>query len=82
MFAKIEQAIEDLRNGKIVIVADDENRENEGDLVCAAEHVTPEIVDFMLKQARGVLCVPMTADIADRLQQRRAVRRKRLGRRP
>ena len=52
----IEEAIEDFRQGKIVIVVDDEDRENEGDFIIAAEKVTPEIVNFMLKNGRGVLC--------------------------
>ena len=56
----IEEAIEDFRDGKFVIVVDDEDRENEGDLVCAAEKITPEMVNFMLKYARGVLCAPIT----------------------
>ena len=56
----IEEALEDFREGKIVIVVDDEDRENEGDLIVAAEKITPEQVNFMLKNARGVLCVPIT----------------------
>ncbi len=56
----IEEAIEDFRKGKMVIVVDDEDRENEGDLIVAAEKITPEQVNFMLKNARGVLCVPLT----------------------
>lgn len=56
----IEEAIEDFRQGKMVIVVDDEDRENEGDLIVAAEKITPEQVNFMLKNARGVLCVPIT----------------------
>lgn len=56
----IEEAIEDFRNGKFLIVVDDEDRENEGDLIIAAEKITPEDVNFMLKNARGVLCVPIT----------------------
>lgn len=56
----IEEAIEDFREGKMVIVVDDEDRENEGDLIVAAEKITPEQVNFMLKNARGVLCVPLT----------------------
>ena len=51
----IEEALEDFREGKFVIVVDDEDRENEGDLICAAEKITPEMVNFMLKNARGVL---------------------------
>lgn len=58
---KIEDAIADIREGKFVIVVDDENRENEGDLIIAAEKITPEKVNFMLTQARGVLCVPITS---------------------
>ncbi len=58
----IEQAIEDIRQGKMVIVVDDEDRENEGDLVMAAENVTTEKVNFMIKKARGLVCVPMTEE--------------------
>ena len=54
----IEDALKDFREGKFVIVVDDEDRENEGDLIMAAEMITPEKVNFMLKNARGVLCVP------------------------
>ena len=57
---RIEDALEDFRQGKSVMVVDDEDRENEGDLIIAAEKITPEDVNFMLKNARGVLCVPMT----------------------
>ena len=56
----IEEALEDFRNGKFVIVVDDEDRENEGDLIIAAEKITPDDVNFMLKNARGVLCAPIT----------------------
>ena len=56
----IEEALEDFREGKFVIVVDDEDRENEGDLICAAEKITPEMVNFMLKNARGLLCAPVT----------------------
>lgn len=58
----IDEALEDLRNGKIIIVVDDENRENEGDFVAAAEKVTPEMVNFMAKYGRGLICTPLTAD--------------------
>ena len=58
----IEEAVEDFREGKFVIVVDDEDRENEGDLIIAAEMITPEKVNFMLKNARGVLCAPITID--------------------
>ena len=57
---KIEEAIEDFKQGKFIIVVDDEDRENEGDLIISAEKITPEDVNFMLKNARGVLCVPIT----------------------
>lgn len=56
----IEEAIEDFRNGKFVVVVDDEDRENEGDLIMAAEMVTPEHVNFMVTHARGELCAPLT----------------------
>lgn len=59
---RIEDAIEDFRNGKFIIVVDDEDRENEGDLIIAAEKITPEDVNFMLKNARGVLCAPITIE--------------------
>lgn len=57
-----EQAIEDIRQGRMVIVVDDENRENEGDFILAASHCTPEKVNFLLKHARGMICVPMTRE--------------------
>ncbi len=66
-FGTIEQAIEDLRNGKLVIVADDEDRENEGDLVCAAELVTPEMVNFMTLHGRGLICLALTGERCDQL---------------
>ena len=56
----IEEAIADFKAGKMLIVVDDEDRENEGDIIVAAEKITPEQVNFMLKNARGVLCVPLT----------------------
>jgi 3,4-dihydroxy 2-butanone 4-phosphate synthase/GTP cyclohydrolase II len=58
----IADAIEDIRQGKMIIVADDENRENEGDLICASEAITPEIVNFMIREARGLMCVSLTND--------------------
>jgi 3,4-dihydroxy 2-butanone 4-phosphate synthase/GTP cyclohydrolase II len=60
-FGTIEQAVADLRAGKFIVVADDEDRENEGDLVCAAEHVTPEMVNFMLA-AKGMICLALTPE--------------------
>ncbi|MFL2620956.1 MAG: 3,4-dihydroxy-2-butanone-4-phosphate synthase [Flavobacteriaceae bacterium] len=56
----IEEAIEDIKNGKVVIVVDDENRENEGDFIAAAETVTPEIINFMATHGRGLICAPLT----------------------
>jgi 3,4-dihydroxy 2-butanone 4-phosphate synthase/GTP cyclohydrolase II len=69
-FDSIEAAIADIRDGKMVIVADDEDRENEGDLVCAASAVTPEIINFMAREGRGLICLAMTAERADELELR------------
>ena len=69
----IEEAIEDFRKGEIVIVVDDEERENEGDMIVAAELITPEKVNFMLKHARGVLCAPITISRCDELDLPRQV---------
>ena len=66
-FHMIEEAIEDFRNGKIVIVVDDEDRENEGDFVLAAEKVTPEAINFFVTEGRGVVCTPLTAERAKEL---------------
>lgn len=63
----IEQAIKDIKAGRMVILSDDEDRENEGDLTMAAEAVTPEAINFMAKYGRGLICLPMTGDMADRL---------------
>jgi len=67
-FAGVEEALDDLRAGRIVVILDDEDRENEGDLACAAEFVTPEIVNFMATHGRGLICLPMTAERLDSLQ--------------
>lgn len=67
MFNTIAEVLEDLRKGKMIIVMDDEGRENEGDLLCAAQHITPEIINFMAKEARGLVCVPMEATRLDEL---------------
>lgn len=64
----IEEAIADFREGKMIIVVDDEDRENEGDIIVAAEKITPEQVNFMLKNARGVLCAPITIERCEELQ--------------
>jgi len=61
-FASVEEAIEEVREGRFIIILDDENRENEGDLMMAAEHVTPESVNFLVTHARGLVCMPMTAE--------------------
>ena len=58
MLARIEDALEDLRQGRFIIIVDDENRENEGDLAIAAEKVTPEIINFMAREGRGLICFP------------------------
>jgi len=65
--SKIEEAIDDIKNGKMVIVIDDEDRENEGDLTMAAEMVTPEAINFMATYGRGLICVPMLGEQLDRL---------------
>lgn len=64
MLNTIEEALEDIRNGKLVIVVDDEDRENEGDFVTAARNVTPEIINFMSKHGRGLICAPITEERA------------------
>ncbi len=66
-FSPIEQAFEDLREGHFIILVDDEDRENEGDLVVAAQNITPQAVNFMLKAGRGVLCLPMTRERCEEL---------------
>ncbi len=63
----IEEAIEDIRQGKVIIVVDDEDRENEGDFIAAAEKVTPEMINFMAKHGRGLICAPLTEDRCDEL---------------
>jgi 3,4-dihydroxy 2-butanone 4-phosphate synthase / GTP cyclohydrolase II len=63
----IEEAIEEIKNGKMVILVDDEDRENEGDLVIAAEFITPEIINFMAKNGRGLICLALTQDKADQI---------------
>lgn len=66
--ATVEQSIEEIRKGKMIILVDDEDRENEGDLFCAAEKVTPEIIAFMATHGRGLICLTMTEEDIDRLQ--------------
>jgi len=67
-FDTIDKAIQDIANGKMVIVVDDEDRENEGDLLMAADFVTPDAINFMIKHGRGLVCVPVTDDILNRLE--------------
>src|ERR687898_1067784 len=66
-FATVEEAIEDIRAGRFVVVVDDEDRENEGDLTIAAQFATPEAVNFMTKEARGLICLCLTEDRCDEL---------------
>ena len=67
-FNTIDEAVKDLRNGKMLIVVDDRDRENEGDLIMAAELVKPEDVNFITREGSGLLCLPVAAKIADKLQ--------------
>lgn len=67
-FNKVEEALQDLREGKIIIVTDDEDRENEGDFICAAEFATTKNVNFMATHAKGLICMPMSKEICDKLQ--------------
>ncbi|MBM6704195.1 3,4-dihydroxy-2-butanone-4-phosphate synthase [Sutterella massiliensis] len=66
-FSTIDEALEALRAGRIILVTDDPDRENEGDFICAAEFATPENVAFMAIEGRGLICMPMTGELADRL---------------
>ena len=67
IYSTIDEALEDLRNGKIIIVSDDEDRENEGDLICAAEFATTENINFMATYAKGLICMPMSKEITNKL---------------
>ena len=67
MFDSIESAIEDIRAGKLVIVVDDEDRENEGDFITAARNVTPEVINFMTKHGRGLICATLPEERCDEL---------------
>src|SRR5436853_4022502 len=67
-FAAIDDAAADIRDGKMIIIVDDEDRENEGDLVCAAEKITPEIINFMAVHGRGLICLPLTEERCAELQ--------------
>src|ERR1700681_4613095 len=67
-FSPIDDAVAAIRRGEVVIVVDAEDRENEGDFICAAEKVTPEIVNFMITHGRGQLCMPILPEVSDRLK--------------
>jgi 3,4-dihydroxy 2-butanone 4-phosphate synthase/GTP cyclohydrolase II len=67
MWSSIEEAVQDLKNGKMLIVCDDENRENEGDLIALAEHATPEVINFMVTHGKGLLCTPIGFSLAQSL---------------
>jgi len=66
-FCSVEEAISEVQSGRFIIILDDENRENEGDLMMAAEKVTPEAINFMARHARGLICMPMTAERLEEL---------------
>lgn len=68
MIHTIEEALEDIKQGKMIIVIDDEDRENEGDLLIPAEHATPEVINFMATHGRGLICMPMEKTLAEKLQ--------------
>src|SRR5688500_1714862 len=67
-FGTVERAIADIKAGKLIVVADDEDRENERDLICAAELVTPELINFMIRNAGGWICLALTGERADQLE--------------
>ena len=67
IYSTIDEALEDLRNGKIIVVSDDEDRENEGDLICAAEFATTENINFMATYAKGLICMPMSKELTNKL---------------
>lgn len=68
VFNTIDEALEDLKAGKWIVVVDDEDRENEGDIIVAAEFATTEAVNFMASYAKGLICMPMTEEMASKLQ--------------
>ena len=67
-FHKIEEALEDLKKGKIILVTDDAERENEGDFICAAQFATTENINFMATYGKGLICMPMSEDYVSKLQ--------------
>src|SRR5712691_9674180 len=66
-FASVEEAVEEIRQGRMVVLVDDEDRENEGDLAMAAEKITPDAINFMAKYGRGLICLPLTEERCDEL---------------
>ena len=75
MFSKVEEALKDYNQGKIIIVVDDENRENEGDMICNAKYATPENINYMANNARGLICIAIDKIIADKMQLNQMVER-------
>src|SRR5437870_11341568 len=67
-FCSVEEAVEEIRNGRMIVLVDDEDRENEGDLTLAAEKITPDAINFMAKYGRGLICLPLTEDRCDELR--------------
>src|SRR5438477_8617140 len=67
-FCTVEQAVEEIRNGRMIVLVDDEDRENEGDLTMAAEMITPEAINFMATHGRGLICLAMTGERLDELE--------------
>ena len=67
-FDTVEQALEELKRGKIILVTDDEDRENEGDFICAAEFATTENLNFMATHGKGLICMPMSKEICEKLK--------------
>ena len=67
-FDTVEQALEELKRGKIILVTDDEDRENEGDFICAAEFATTENLNFMATHGKGLICMPMSKEICEKLR--------------
>lgn len=67
MFCKVEEAVEEIKHGRVIIIVDDEERENEGDFVCAAEYITPDVVNFMVTHGKGMLCVALSGKRLDEL---------------
>ena len=73
-FDTVEQALEELKRGKIILVTDDEDRENEGDFICAAEFATTENLNFMATHGKGLICMPMSKEICEKLRRWQTIR--------